>query len=100
MRDLMDHDPDFSLNDVHLLKVGRHFRFSPAVKLVVGRSEQENLKIQRGIDVVGPDNVAAIYGQQTKRSLHRRLLHSLISPNSMASYETHQLLWVMILMIS
>jgi tRNA-uridine 2-sulfurtransferase len=46
MRDLMKHDPDFSLNDVHLLKMGRHFRFSPALKLVVGRSEEENLKIQ------------------------------------------------------
>ena len=46
MRDLTDHDPDFSLNDVHLLKMGRHFRFSPELKLVVGRSEEENQKIQ------------------------------------------------------
>jgi tRNA U34 2-thiouridine synthase MnmA/TrmU len=33
MRDLILHHPDFSLNDVHLLKVGRHFRLSPKVKL-------------------------------------------------------------------
>ncbi len=46
MKDLMAHDPDFSLNDVHLLKVGRHFRFSPGSKLVVGRQEEENQKIQ------------------------------------------------------
>ncbi len=46
IRDLMDHDPDFSLNDVHLLKFGRHFRLSPAVKLVVGRNEEENQKIE------------------------------------------------------
>jgi tRNA-specific 2-thiouridylase len=46
MKDLMVHDPDFSLNDVHLLKMGRHFRFSPGVKLVVGRQEEENQKIQ------------------------------------------------------
>jgi len=30
MRDLMAHHPDFALNDVHLLKIGRHFRLSRA----------------------------------------------------------------------
>jgi predicted ribosome quality control (RQC) complex YloA/Tae2 family protein len=42
----MVHDPGFTLNDVHLLKLGRHFRFSPKAKLVVGRNEEENQKIQ------------------------------------------------------
>jgi predicted ribosome quality control (RQC) complex YloA/Tae2 family protein len=42
----MAHNPDFSLNDVHLLKMGRHFRFSHGVKLIVGRNEEENQKIQ------------------------------------------------------
>lgn len=46
MKDLMLHKPDFSLNDVHLLKVGRHFRFSDGVKLIVGRNEEENQKIE------------------------------------------------------
>lgn len=46
MKDLMTHDSDFSLNDVHLLKMGRHFRFSPKLKLVVGRNEEENQKIE------------------------------------------------------
>ena len=46
MKDLMLHKPDFSLNDVHLLKVGRHFRLSDGVKLVVGRNEEENQKIE------------------------------------------------------
>jgi tRNA U34 2-thiouridine synthase MnmA/TrmU len=46
MKDLIHYDPNFSLNDVHLLKVGRHFRFSPRLKLVVGRNEEENQKIQ------------------------------------------------------
>ena len=46
MRDLMLYTPDFSLNDVHLLKIGRHFRFSPHLKLVVGRKEEDNKKIQ------------------------------------------------------
>ena len=46
IRDLMNHHPDFSINDVHLLKVGRHFRLSPALKLIVGRNEEENQKVQ------------------------------------------------------
>ena len=46
MRDLMAHHPDFALNDVHLLKFGRHFRLSPSIKLVVGRHEDDNQKIQ------------------------------------------------------
>ena len=46
IKDLLLHNPDFSLNDVHLLKMGRHFRLSHEVKLVVGRNEEENQKIQ------------------------------------------------------
>jgi tRNA U34 2-thiouridine synthase MnmA/TrmU len=46
MRDLMSHHPDFSMHDVHLLKMGRHFRLSPKVKLVVGRNEEDNRKIE------------------------------------------------------
>jgi tRNA U34 2-thiouridine synthase MnmA/TrmU len=46
IKDLMDHTSDFSLNDVHLLKIGRHFRLSPQSKLVVGRNEEDNKKIQ------------------------------------------------------
>lgn len=46
MKDLILHTPDFSVNDVHLLKMGRHFRVSPSAKLVVGRNEEENQKIE------------------------------------------------------
>jgi hypothetical protein len=42
LRDLLTHDPDCDLNDAHLLKVGRHFRFGPEVRLVVGRDHYEN----------------------------------------------------------
>jgi tRNA U34 2-thiouridine synthase MnmA/TrmU len=45
MRDLMENQPNFSLNDVHLLKMGRHFRLTPLGKVVVGRNEEENGKI-------------------------------------------------------
>ncbi|MCX5696942.1 MAG: hypothetical protein NTU54_03050 [Candidatus Omnitrophica bacterium] len=45
LRDLMRHTSDFTLNDIFLLKLGRHFRLSKGVKLIVGRNEQENKNI-------------------------------------------------------
>lgn len=46
MRDLACHKEDFDLNDVNLLKVGRHFRLSPGAKAMVGRNEEENRHLQ------------------------------------------------------
>jgi len=46
MRDLVRSRPDFDLNDVNLLKVGRHFRLSDRTKVTVGRNEEENYRLQ------------------------------------------------------
>ena len=46
IRDLMAHSPELSLSDVHLLKIGRHFRLSPKLKLVVGRNAEDNKKLE------------------------------------------------------
>jgi tRNA U34 2-thiouridine synthase MnmA/TrmU len=69
MKDLMDHHLDFSINDVHLLKIGRHFRFSHEVKLVVGRNEEENQKIQTFSQ--GKDILLKVYGLPGPLSLLR-----------------------------
>ena len=45
MRDLIDHNPGCTQNDIHLLKIGRHFRLSPQVKTIVGRNQEENGKL-------------------------------------------------------
>ncbi len=45
IRDLLEHRPDFTINDTRLLKVGRHFRLSPHTKAVVGREEPENERL-------------------------------------------------------
>jgi len=42
MRDLLNHHPECDLNDVRLLKVGRHFRLDDSVRVIVGRDEREN----------------------------------------------------------
>ena len=41
LRDLFQHN-DSSINDIQLLKYGRHFRLSEECKVIVGRDEREN----------------------------------------------------------
>lgn len=41
LRDLMEHGP-LTFSEIELLKLGRHFRFHPEYKLIVGRDEKEN----------------------------------------------------------
>ena len=45
LRDLFASTPGFDMTDIHLLKVGRHFRVLPALKVIVGRNEAENERI-------------------------------------------------------
>lgn len=46
LRELLSYTPDPSLDDLHLLRLGRHFRFSPQCKAVVGRDERENSALE------------------------------------------------------
>lgn len=49
LKDFFEHNGKESLthDDVLLLKIGRHFRLSPAVKAIVGRNERENNFLKR-----------------------------------------------------
>ncbi len=44
LQDLLDHRPNknYSLDDILLLRVGRHLRINPNLKIIVGRDEIEN----------------------------------------------------------
>jgi len=46
LRDLLKHDPEASVNAVELLKVGRQFRISPTVKLILGRNQEDNDRLE------------------------------------------------------
>jgi tRNA-uridine 2-sulfurtransferase len=46
LRDLFTYMPDFDITDIHLLRVGRHFRLHPDLKVVLGRDEPENDRIR------------------------------------------------------
>ena len=51
LQDFLAHNgTDVSTDDMMLLKVGRHFRLSDAVKMVVGRDEGENSYLSRFVD--------------------------------------------------
>jgi len=47
LRELLKHKPDFGMNDLKLLKVGRHFRLPSGSKAVVGRDEMENCILEK-----------------------------------------------------
>lgn len=76
LRDLFDHGIS-AMNDILLLKLGRHFRLSSASKLIVGRNEQENRTIanlvQSGDILLEVENVgsplALMRGHEHKDSL-------------------------------
>jgi len=42
LRDLFKHKKNYQIDDVNLLRIGRHFRLSDDTKLVLGRNEKEN----------------------------------------------------------
>jgi len=46
LRDLFSRQPAYTRRDIELLKYGRHFRISDAVRIVVGRNEKDNLAIE------------------------------------------------------
>lgn len=46
LRDLFEHQPDCSVSEVELLKLGRQFRLSEHAKLTLGRHQNDNESIQ------------------------------------------------------
>ena len=42
LKELLDHCPDPDHKEINLLRVGRHFRYSPDCKIIVGRDKDEN----------------------------------------------------------
>ena len=46
LKELLEHEEDPDIRDVSLLSVGRHYRLGEKIKLVVGRNEKENLRIE------------------------------------------------------
>jgi len=45
IKDLFKYMPEYDISDLHLLKIGRHFRISDNLKFIVGRDSKENEKL-------------------------------------------------------
>lgn len=48
LKELIDHN-ELSLDNIELLKIGRHFRLAPNTKLVVGRDEREDKQLEESV---------------------------------------------------
>ncbi len=46
LKDLFKYSADYSKEDLHLLKFGRHFRINERSKLIIGRDEKDNMNIE------------------------------------------------------
>jgi len=46
LRDLFDYTPEYTHTDLLLLTMGRHYRLSPDLKIVLGRNREENERIR------------------------------------------------------
>ncbi len=75
LKDLFEHKKRISLEDLELLKVGRHFRIGKN-KIVVGRNEKENNKIIKlkqkedfifEVEGIGPTTL--LQGRKTKKGI-------------------------------
>jgi len=83
MKDLMAHS-EITLNDIELLKTGRHFRLSFKTKLVVGRNKKENERLLglantddicfEPVEVKGPIGLGRGDFDQTMISLSSKIL--------------------------
>ncbi len=77
LRDLINHQPDCTVDDVELLKIGRQFRLSEATKLTLGRHQKDNEAIReaakdsyiilRTPGISGP--LALVSGQPVEKDL-------------------------------
>lgn len=45
VRDLLDRHPGYSMTDVYLLSIGRHFRIHNGLKIIISRNEHENSEL-------------------------------------------------------
>ncbi|MFH1578444.1 MAG: tRNA 4-thiouridine(8) synthase ThiI [Candidatus Omnitrophota bacterium] len=54
LKDLLTYQREFNLDDIGLLKIGRHFRLSSQAKLILGRNHEENKSLAGFIQ---PDNL-------------------------------------------
>jgi hypothetical protein len=84
LRDLFAFMPDFEMSDIHLLKIGRHFRLGPDLKVVLGRDKAENERIKNHmkpgsifiepVNFRGPSAFASRFPEETLEQMIGRMI--------------------------
>ncbi|RME25356.1 MAG: hypothetical protein D6806_07965 [Deltaproteobacteria bacterium] len=78
MRDLFEHQDELSSIDARMATLGRHFRLTPSLKVILGRNEQECRKLEALADAAGhgkaelagpPGPLAVVCGKADDESL-------------------------------
>jgi hypothetical protein len=74
LRDLFENGPEEGIPALEMLRIGRHFRLHPAVKVIVGRNHDENCRLMelkgekdvifRTVEIPGP--VALLAGEPSE----------------------------------
>ncbi len=49
VNDILHHQQNVDMNDIYLLKIGRHFRINDSLKIIVSRNESEGLELEKMI---------------------------------------------------
>lgn len=83
IRDIMEHDT-FTVEDIDLLKAGRHLRLPDGAKLVIGRDQADNEKLTkienskyifaRALDISGPMSLLSVNASEDDKKLSAKLI--------------------------
>jgi tRNA-specific 2-thiouridylase len=86
----MDHDT-FSIDDIDLLKAGRHLRLPDGAKLVIGRDQNDNAKLEKvehkgyinakALDISGPLALISKDATQNDKNLAASLILTYTKAN-------------------
>ena len=96
IRDYIAHDDRFEVKDIPVLKWGRHFRLPGGAKMVIGRNQEENEKLQ-GIDndkflhietlgIPGPHTLLSADADTPDRELAARAILTYCKTESGSAY--------------
>ena len=83
IRDIIEHDT-FTVDDIGLLKAGRHLRLPDGAKLVIGRDQADNEKLRkienskyifaRALDISGPVSLLSVNASESDKKLSAKLI--------------------------
>lgn len=90
IRDILAHDEAFIKADIPTLKYGRQLRLPDGAKFIIGRTEEENTKLEEienpkfihiNTDLFGPHSLISINASDADKTLAAKLVLAYCKPN-------------------